>query len=119
MLHELTIYQKHYDLMLYAIPLLNKYPKSQRYILGQQTANVLLDIGRLIVQANREKGRDRLRSLWEIDVKLEEFRLLIRLAKDLKMLAVKQYGLISEYASEVGKLLGGWMKQTRTALQPA
>jgi len=30
MLHELVIYQKHYDLILYAIPWLNKYPKSQR-----------------------------------------------------------------------------------------
>jgi len=44
MLHELTIYQKHYDLMLYAIPLINKYPKSQRYVVGQQTMNLMLDI---------------------------------------------------------------------------
>jgi four helix bundle protein len=117
MLHELTIYQKHYDLILYAIPLINKFPKSQRYVIGQQTMNVLLDIARLIIQANRQRGQSRLRTLWLIDGKLEEFRLLIRLAKDLHMLPVKQYGLMSEQAAEVGRLLGGWIKQTKQALQ--
>jgi len=117
MLHELTIYQKHYDLMLYAIPLINKYPKSQRYVIGQQTMNLMLDIARSIMQANREKGKYRLRTLWQIDGKLDEFRLLIRLAKDLHMLPVKQYGLMSERSAEVGRLLGGWIRQTKKALE--
>jgi four helix bundle protein len=116
-LHELTIYQKHYDLMLYAIPLINKYPKSQRYVVGQQTMNLMLDIARSIIQANREKGKYRLRTLCRIDGQLEELRLLVRLAKDLNMLPVKQYGLISERTSETGRLLGGWIKQTRKALE--
>ncbi len=116
-LGELTVYQKHYDLMLYAIPLLNKYPKAQRYVLGQHTMDALLEIGELIVQANHEKGKERLRSLWKVDEVLERFRLLIRLAKDLKMLPVAQYGNLSERASEVGRLVGGWMKQTRAALE--
>lgn len=103
--------------MLYAIPWLNKYPKSQRYVLGQQTMNLMLDIARLIIQANRERGKGRLRILWQIDGKLEELRLMMRLAKDLNMLPVKQYGLTSERISEIGRLLGGWMKQTKEVLQ--
>ena len=87
------------------------FPKSQRYVVGQQTMNLMIDIARSIIQANREKGKYRLRTLWQIDGKLEEFRLLIRLAKDLRMLPVKQYGLIGERASEIGRLLGGWIRQ--------
>ncbi len=112
MLKELTIYQKLYDLILYAIPILNKYPKSQRYVLAQQTENTLLEIARLIVEANREH-QGRVRLLWQVDGKLEEFRLLIRLAKDLGMLPVKQYGDMAERAGEIGKMLGGWLKQTK------
>jgi len=103
--------------MLYAIPLINKYPKSQRYVVGQQTMNLMIDIARSIIQANREKGKYRLRTLWQIDGKLDEFRLLIRLAKDLHMLPVKQYGLMSERSAEIGRLLGGWIRQTKKALE--
>lgn len=115
-LHELTVYQKHYDLILYAVPLINKFPKSQRYVLGQQAMNTLLDVAKLIIQANRQRGKHRLSTLWVVDQRLEEFRLLIRLAKDLNMLAVRQYGLMAERADEVGRLLGGWIKQTRESL---
>jgi len=115
-LRDLTIYQKHYDLMLYAIPVINRFPKSQRYVLGQQAMNTLLDIAKLIIQANRQRGKNRLRTLWVVDQRLEEFRLLIRLAKDLHMLAVRKYGLMAEMAAEVGRLLGGWIKQTRASL---
>jgi len=41
MLHELVIYQKIYDLMLYAFPIINRFPKSQRFVLGQQIQNTM------------------------------------------------------------------------------
>ena len=108
MLHELTIYQKHYDLMLYALPIIAKYPKHLRFTLGQQTMDCLLEIGRLIVRANQE--RDRRSTQMEIDQKLEELRLLTRLATDLNLLTVRHYGLINERVTEIGRLLGGWIK---------
>ena len=111
MLHELTIYQKHYDLILYAVPIINKYPRQHRFTIGQQTLNCLVDIARLIVQANRE--RDKRRSQFEVDTKLEELRLLIRLAKDLHLLNLQNYGQMSERISEIGRLLGGWIKAAR------
>ena len=108
MLYELTIYQKHYDLMLYAFPIIAKYPRDMRFTLGQQTLDCLLDIGRLIVRANQE--RDRRRTQGEIDQKIEELRLLTRLAKDLRLLAVRHYAQINERLAEIGRLLGGWIK---------
>ena len=111
MLHELTIYQKHYDLMLYAFPIINRFPKNQRFVLGQQIQNCMVDIAKLVVQANAERNKGK--TLWQIDVELEKLRLLIRLAKDLNILSVKQYGLMGERISEVGRLLGGWMKSQK------
>jgi len=107
-MEELKIYQKHYDLILYAFPIINRFPKAQRFVLGQQIQNCLLDIAKLIVRANKQRGK--LPTLAEIDIELEKLRLLIRLAKDLRLLAMKQYGLIAERIDEIGRLLGGWIK---------
>ena len=111
-MEQLKIYQRHYDLILYATPVINRFPKSQRFVLGQQIQNCMVDIAKLIVEAN--KTRNRLPKLYQIDVELEKLRMLIRLAKDLRFLSVKQYGLIAEGTSEVGRMLGGWIKQTQT-----
>jgi four helix bundle protein len=108
MLHDMVVYQKHYDLMLYAFPIINRFPKNQRFVLGQQMQNCMLDIAQLIVQANAEHNKGR--TLWQIDNELEKLRLLTRLAKDLNIMAVKQYGLMGERISEIGRLLGGWIK---------
>ena len=113
MLDQLTLYQKHYDLILYAFPVILKYPRGMRFTLGQQTLNCLLEIARMIAVANKQ--HERRKTLFEIDLELEELRLLIRLAKDLKLLPMKQYGLLSGRVTEIGRLLGGWMKSTLPA----
>lgn len=48
MLDQLTLYQKHYDLILYAFPIVLKYPRDTRFTLGQQTIDCMLDIARMI-----------------------------------------------------------------------
>ena len=105
---SLIIYQKHYDLMLYSFPIINRFPKNQRYVLGQQIENMMLDIGKMIVHAN--KLRQKRAKLFEIDVELEKLRMLIRLATDLKMMSVIKYGHHSKRIEEIGRLLGGWLK---------
>ena len=111
MLGEMIIYQKAYDLVLYAFPIINRFPKSQRFVLGQQIENSLIEVIKLIVEANKQ--RDKAQPLFRMDVELEKLRALIRLAKDLKFFSVKSYGVFSEKVSEIGKLLGGWTKVNR------
>jgi len=111
MLRDLKIYQKHYDLILYAFPIIARYPRNSRFTLGQQTHDCLFEIAKLISEANRCHNKKK--TLWIIDTKLDELRLLTRLAKDLGMLSVRQYGIVSEKISEIGRLLGGWIKSQR------
>jgi len=104
----LIIYQKHYDLLLYSFPIIGRFPREQRFVLGQQIENAMLDIGQTIVHAN--KLRNKKEKLYELDIALEKLRFLIRLSKDLKMMSVSKYGHHCERIDEIGKLLGGWMK---------
>ena len=108
MLEQLTIFEKTYQLVLWLYPTVSKFPKSQRFVLGQQIENTALDILRGIIRANA--SRSKLPLLYEISVELDTLRILLRLAKDLKFLSIKQYAFAAELVNEVGKLLGGWLR---------
>ena len=56
-MRELIIYQKLYDMMLYSFPIIGRFPKDQRFVLGQQIQNEMLEIGKLIVHANKLKQK--------------------------------------------------------------
>ena len=100
------------DLILWMYPLINKFPKKQRFILGQQLENTLLDILKGIIQANQESNK--FGTLKQVSIDLDKFRILFRLAKDLRFMSIKQYQFGAEKINEVGKMLGGWLKSSRT-----
>ncbi|MEX0877356.1 MAG: diversity-generating retroelement protein Avd [Candidatus Spechtbacterales bacterium] len=107
-LDNLSIFEKTYELILWLYPTVNKFPKSQRFVLGQQIENTILNILQKIIEANQE--RNKLIHLKQISVELDKLRVLTRLAKDLKFISVKQYQFAAENINEIGKMLGGWIK---------
>lgn len=109
MLSDLIIFQKAYDFLLYLYPVVQKFPKNQRFVLGQRIENKTLDIIGSIIKANLE--RDKLHTLNKISIELDELRILIRLAKDLHFISVHQYGILAEKMNELGRLLSGWIKR--------
>jgi hypothetical protein len=109
MLDDLIIYQKTYDFLLWLHPVINKFPKSQRFVLGQRIENKTLDFLHSMIVANAE--RDKFATLKQASVELDELRILIRLATDLHFVNVKQYGVAAEKMNEIGKLLYGWINK--------
>ena len=109
--NDLVLFQKTYDLILWAYPAINQFPKNQRFVLGQQMENTLVNILKKMVTANKERGEERAKIIKEISINLDELFMLFRLAKDLKMLSIKRYGISVEKINEVAKLLGGWQKK--------
>ena len=106
MLDDLIIYQKTYDFILWLHPVVNKFPKSQRFVLGQRVENKTLDLIHSVIVANAE--RDKFAILKQASVELDELRILVRLSKDLHFVNVKQYGVAAEKMNEIGRLLSGW-----------
>ena len=110
MTENLAIFEKTYQLILWLYPTVNKFPKSQRFVLGQQIENAILDILTGIMVANA--ARDKTPVLSRVSMTLDTLRILIRLSKDLDFISVKQYTFAAERVNEIGKMLGGWMKQS-------
>jgi len=109
MFQNLAIFEKTYELILWLYPTVNKFPKSQRFVLGQQIENTVLEILKGIIEANQE--RNKVPYLKQISVNLDKLRILIRLSKDLKFISIRQYQFAAEKINEIGKMLGGWIKR--------
>lgn len=108
---DLIIRRKHEDLIEYMYQAMTHFPKSERFTLVADIKRLLLGILEKIVRAN--KTRKRLPILYDIDVLLEELRSLLRLSMALGFLPFKKYEISSRMVSEIGKLLGGWIRASR------
>ncbi len=52
--------------------------------------------------------------LHKIDLKIKLLKLLIRMSFDVKALSQSKYISLEEKLLEIGKMLGGWIKQHNT-----
>ena len=110
-LKEVNALTRTYDLLLWMIPQLEKFPKSQRFLLGERIETLLLDIMDLIIHA--VYTRDKTSFLKEANLQIEKLRYLIRLVKDLKYLSIKKYEYVSGCLNEIGSEIGGWVRYQR------
>lgn len=108
MYKNLAIFEKTYDLILWIYPTVNKFPKSQRFVLGQHIENTVLELLEGIIEANSQSNKSFY--LKNLSLKLDKLRILMRLGKDLKFISIRQYEFVSGNINEVGKMLGGWLK---------
>ena len=111
MTENLKIKQKVEDTLQYMYIALKHFPKSERFTLCADIKQSMYKIIRLIIQANKTKNK--LPILYEIDTELDMLRMMIRLSMKLEFMPFKKYEVIINYLSEVGKMLGGWIKSAK------
>jgi four helix bundle protein len=112
-MEEMVIFTRTFDLLSWLLPRCETFPKSQRFVVTQRLQDAALDLQEQLYQANAHMGPARLEQLRQADASLNKLRLYLRLARDWQWLSQGQYEHVSRMAAEVGKLLGGWLKQTR------
>jgi hypothetical protein len=100
-----------YDLLLYLVPQVSKFPKSQRYLLGERLESACFDVLELLISATY--AREKRQILESANTRLEQARYYVRLCKDLKLLSLHRYEVVSKKMNDVGVQLGGWLKSQR------
>lgn len=98
-----------YDFLLYLNQQVSKFPKNQRYNLGERIESIALDVFEGIVDALYTK--DKIQILKKTNLSLEKVRLLLRLSKDLELINLHRYEVMTKMLHEIGSELGGWIKQ--------
>jgi hypothetical protein len=100
---------KLYDLILWLMQQIPKFPRSHRFVLGDRIEQGVLDVLELLIEAAYTRNKADL--LKRTNLQLEKVRYLIRLSKDLELLSLRQYHYVAQHIDEVGRMVGGWLQQ--------
>jgi hypothetical protein len=109
---EMVIFTRTYDLLHWLLPKSERFPKLYRSTVTQRLMAAALDFQEAILEAQGHQDKIRLRHLRAADVHLNKVRLYLRLIHQWGWLTLGQYEHVSRMVAEIGRLLGGWIRQT-------
>lgn len=105
----MIIAKKGYDFAKWLLNHSGKFPKSFRFSIALRLENNILEFIELVTVANMRKNK--LPLLKQADEALNRLRLLFRLSYEMRFINIKSYEYGSVQITELGKLLGGWLKK--------
>lgn len=108
--------ERHYQFVLWLIPMLEKMPRAQKFLLGDRLQGQALQVLDDLISATYTKARRQ--ALLQANLGLEKLRVLLRLAFDLHHIDLRRYEFAARSLDETGRMVGGWIKADAVA-QPA
>jgi hypothetical protein len=108
---ESPIFVRTYDFLLWLIPQTLRFPRVHRFGLGERIQRLSLDFQDTLVAAGKSRGPRQADCLRQADIQLEQIRLWMRFGRDNGLLSIAQYEHSARMLVEIGRLLGGWLKQ--------
>jgi 16S rRNA U516 pseudouridylate synthase RsuA-like enzyme len=109
---EMILFTRTLDLLNWLLPKAEDFPKIYRTTVTQRMMDAALDFQESLFEAHSQGGTTRQKHLRSADAALNKLRLYLRLAHRWQWLSDGQYEHVSRMVAEVGRLLGGWLKQT-------
>ena len=110
---RLLVIDRTYELVKWFLGRLSKFPRSHRYGLGQRIEQHLYTVFEGLIQAQYSPPAEKVPVLSRVNLELEVLRMLSRLAHELALLPHNSYEYASREIDEVGRMVGGWLKQQR------
>jgi hypothetical protein len=102
------IFAKTSDFILWLLHHTEKFPKSERFRLAKRIEDSAFDFYEALIRAVKSSNKKRV--LYQADLELDKLRLYVRLAHARQLTSHEQYGFAANALTEIGKLLGGWIK---------
>jgi len=107
----MIIFTRTYDLLRWLLPKSERFPKIYRHTVTQRLMDAVLDFQEALLTAQMYHSKIRLRHLRAADAYLSKIRLYLRLIFEWGWLSLGQYEHMSRMVAEIGRLLGGWIRQ--------
>lgn len=105
-----TLIAKAYDLLAFSLPMIEKFPRSHKFTLGDRLETHLLDLLEAFIEAYYLPKAKKKSVLHHINIRLEKIRYLIRLGFELKFYSSARYREWADRLHEIGRMTGGWIK---------
>jgi len=102
------VVQDCHKLLLWIIPILDKFPRNRRFTLGERLENGLLDVLVDSVEAFYCKQKHPLLS--HANRQIETVRHLWRLSYELHLISQQRYQYGAKSIDEIGRQIGGWLR---------
>jgi len=93
--------------------LIFKFPKHERYALGEKIENSILDAIEILVLANQSSKYEKEKILLRANSKIELLKILFRISLNCQIIDVKEYLETENRLQEIGKMTQGWIKYSR------
>jgi hypothetical protein len=93
----------------WAIPTLEKFPRSQKFLLADRMQAIALDALERLIQATFTRERRALLEAANLDI--EKLRHLFRLAVDLRLIDERRHEHAQRELDTIGRMIGGWRKE--------
>lgn len=105
---SLKLFQKVEDFANWLLPILDRFPKTERLSLVSQMKNLCYEMLKTIIKT--QKSYTKKPGWYEVDVQLEMMRFFLRHARTRKYLAPRSYETAARSVAEIGRLIGGLIK---------
>ena len=105
-----SILEKGYDLLKFYLPLIEKFPRHQRYLIGDRVQVLAMDVLGLLSEAYYLPASEKKGRLIQVNIKLEMLRYLNRLCFESGYYTSLKYKEVAEKLLELGRMNGGWLK---------
>lgn len=106
---EQIIFVRWFEFIEWLLNATMKFPQKARFTFAQRIDNLALDLVEDLIESRYTLEKRAI--LKRANLKLEKLRVLIRLSHKLKYLPHNGYEYASKAIDEVGRMLGGWIKQ--------
>lgn len=93
--------------------LIFKFPKHERYTLGEKIENGILDGIELFVLANQVSKYEKEKVLTQANSKIELLKILFRISLNCTIIEPRVYLETENKLQEIGKMTQGWIKYSR------
>ena len=103
--------EKTYQFLNWLVPTVEKFPRSQKFLLGDRIQTAALDVLDGLIEATYTKSRER--KLEGANVNIEGLKFLLRLSTDLHYLDRRRYEHAARELDEIGRSIGSWRKANR------
>lgn len=99
-----------HELLVWLIPLLDQFPRTRRYSLGEKLENTLLEVLERLVEAAYARTNQKTIALTTANIRLEVVRHLWRVCYELQIISMKRYKHGAELINNLGRQIGGWLR---------
>ncbi len=103
--------EAHYRFILWLVPAVGRFPRSQKFLLGDRIQGTALDVLDALIEATYTRQREVL--LARANLGIEKLRFLFRLARDLHYLDTRRYEFAARSLDDTGRKIGAWRKTHR------